>query len=107
MKQNTSISSPTVGTSEDTMMICVVLRCCGVSGLSVVTAEGENVVEKGLPIVVAEVEVTLDPGNKLVGPINFPFTDNGTTGDGGKEAIHFSYPIRDLRDEYLSSKNTL
>lgn len=92
MKQSTSNTSPKIGTIVDTIMICVVLICLTDTGLSVVVAEG-----KAAP----------DTGDGPLVSCTSPFANRGTTGDGGKEAVHLSYPIQELRDEYLSSRNTL
>ncbi len=92
MKQSTRIASPTVGTTVDTMMICVVLICRTDTCLSVVVAEG-----KADP----------DAGYALVEIMSCVYTNGGTAGEGGKAAVHPSYPNQALRDEYFSFKKTL
>ena len=94
MKQSTSNTSPKIGTIVDTIMICVVLICLTDTGLSVVVAEGKAAPDTG-------------DGPVLRVSCTSPFANRGTTGDGGKEAVHLSYPIQELRDEYLASRNTL
>ena len=91
-KQNKSIINPAVVTVTETMIICVVL-------IRLTDTELFAFVVESSAVAVAEAEdelVTISGYNSV-----------GTTGDGGKAAVHRSYPITALRDEYAWSRKKL
>ena len=94
MTQSKPTISPTVGTRTEMMMICVVwTRCTGTELCA------------GLAVDDAMVEARDDSGY-IVWTSN-GLTSVGTTGDGGKAAVHPSYPNALSRDEYALSRKTL
>ena len=84
-KQNKSIINPAVVTVTETMIICVVLIRRTDTELSAFVVESSAVA-----VAEAEDELVATTGYNSV----------GTAGDGGKAAVHRSYPIAALRDEY-------
>lgn len=91
-KQNKSIINPAAVTVTETMIICVVL-------IRRTDTELFAFVVEPIAIAVAEAE------DELV--TTSGYISVGTTGDGGKAAVHRSYPIAALRDEYAWSRKKL
>ncbi len=99
MKESRNVTSPTVGTTTETMMICVLwIFCCTGSELSVAVAEGSAVaVAKKNAVVVAKDNPV--SGARL-GRCRIPEVANsdGST-DDGKATVQLSYPKMVLSDE--------
>ena len=92
MKQSKSIINPAVGTITETMIICVSLICRTATELSAVVVESSAV-------------AVAKAGDELVPTSGY--NSVGTTGDGGKAAVHPWYPIMVLRDQYARSRKML